>query len=79
MVGGAPRPDDPGTTTDRFAGVDRMNTTPALTLLGILLVLLAIPLAFSFAPLVIGVIVLVVAVRRGHRELAEGPATSVAI
>jgi hypothetical protein len=56
-----------------------MNTTPALALLGILLVLLAIPLAFSFAPLAIGVIVLVVAVRRGHRELADGPATSVAI
>ena len=56
-----------------------MNTTPALTLLGILLVLAAIPLAFSFAPLVIGVIVLVVAARRGHRELAEGAAPSVVI
>jgi hypothetical protein len=43
------------------------------------LVLFAIPIAFSFAPFVIGVIVLVVAVRRGHRELAESPATSVAI
>jgi hypothetical protein len=56
-----------------------MSTTSAMALLGILLVLLAIPLAFSFAPFVIGVIVLVVAVRRGHRELAEGPAASVAI
>ena len=56
-----------------------MNTTPALTLLGILLVLAAIPLAFSFAPLVIGVIVLIVAARRGHRELADRPAASVAV
>ena len=32
-----------------------MTLTPGLTLLGLLLVLLAIPLAFSFAPFVIGV------------------------
>jgi len=49
-----------------------MTLTPGLALLGLLLVLLAIPLAFSFAPLVIGVIVLVVAARRAHVELAVG-------
>jgi hypothetical protein len=47
-------------------------STPSWALLGVLLVLLAIPLAFSFAPFVIGVIVLVVAARRGHRELSIG-------
>jgi hypothetical protein len=49
-----------------------MTLTPGLALLGLLLILVAIPLAFSFAPFVIGVIVLVVAARRGHRELAAG-------
>jgi hypothetical protein len=55
-----------------------MSRTPALTLLGVLLILVSIPLAFSFAPLVIGVIVLFVAARRGHRELADGPGTILA-
>jgi hypothetical protein len=51
-----------------------MTLTPGLTLLGLLLVLLAIPLAFSFAPFVIGVIVLVYAARRAHVGLgAEAP------
>ena len=47
-----------------------MTLTPGLTLIGLLLVLLAIPLAFSFAPLVIGVIVLAYAARRAHVGLA---------
>jgi hypothetical protein len=47
-----------------------MTFTPALALLGILLVLLAIPFAFSLGPLVIGALVLIWAVRRGNRELA---------
>jgi hypothetical protein len=47
-----------------------MSATPALTLLGLLLVLLAIPLAFSLAPLVIGAIVLAYAARRAHVGLA---------
>lgn len=48
----------------------RMTLTPGLTLLGLLLVLVAIPLAFSVAPLVIGVILLVFAVRRANEGLA---------
>jgi hypothetical protein len=47
-----------------------MTLTPGLALLGLLLVLIAIPLAFSFAPFVVGVIVLIVSARRGHLELA---------
>jgi hypothetical protein len=55
-----------------------MSRTPALVLLGLLLVLLAIPLAFSLAPLVIGVIVLIVAGRRAHRDLADAPGATAA-
>jgi hypothetical protein len=44
-----------------------------LVLLGLLLVVLAIPLAFSLAPFVIGVIVLIAAGRRAHRALADPP------
>jgi len=47
-----------------------MTLTPALALLGIFLVLLAIPFAFSLGPFVIGVLVLVYAGRRGHCELS---------
>jgi len=47
-----------------------MTLTPGLALLGVLLILVSIPLAFSVAPLVIGIVVLVVAAPRGHRELA---------
>jgi membrane protein implicated in regulation of membrane protease activity len=49
-----------------------MSLTPGLALLGLLLVLLAIPLAFSFGLFLIGVIVLVYAARRAHRGLATG-------
>src|SRR5580765_7353740 len=60
------RPDD-----HRAAGCGRraagrgsaMSHTPAFVLLGLLLVLLAIPLAFSLAPFVIGIIILFVAGR----------------
>jgi hypothetical protein len=48
-----------------------MTLTPGLTLLGLLLVLLAIPLAFSVAPLVIGVILLAFAVRRANEGFAR--------
>jgi hypothetical protein len=51
-----------------------MTLTPGLTMIGLLLVILAIPLAFSFAPFVIGVIVLVCAARRAHRGLATNEA-----
>jgi len=47
-----------------------MTLTPALALLGIVLVLVAIPFAFSLAPLIVGAIVLIWAARRGHRELS---------
>ena len=47
-----------------------MTLTPALALLGIVLVLVSIPFAFSLGPLVIGALVLIWAARRGSRELA---------
>jgi hypothetical protein len=52
-----------------------MTLTPGLTLLGLVLVLLAIPLAFSFGPFVIGVIVLAYAARRAHVGLVAGDTT----
>ena len=52
-----------------------MSLTPGLTLVGLLLVLIAIPLGLAFGPLVIGAIVLVYAARRAYDELADGPAT----
>jgi len=55
-----------------------MNLTPGLALLGLLLLFLAIPLAFSIAPLVIGVIVLFVAGRRAHHGLAATPGPAAA-
>ena len=56
-----------------------MSPTPALALLGLILVLLAIPLAFSVAPFVIGAIVLVVAGRRAHRSLADAATAGVVV
>ena len=53
-----------------------MTLTPALALFGILLVLLAIPFAFSLGPLVIGVLVLIWAARRGNRELSIATPTA---
>jgi hypothetical protein len=48
-----------------------MTLTPGLTLLGLLLVVLSIPLAFSLGPLVIGIVSLVYGLRRAHRSLSE--------
>jgi hypothetical protein len=56
-----------------------MSSTPALVLLGLLLVVLAIPLAFSLAPFVVGVTVLIVAGRRAHLDLADPPAATAAV
>ncbi len=47
-----------------------MTLTPGLTLLGLVLVLISIPLAFSFGPLVIGAAALAVGTRRAHRGLS---------
>lgn len=47
-----------------------MTLTPGLTLLGLLLVLVAIPFAFSLGPLVIGLILLAFGVRRANEGLA---------
>jgi hypothetical protein len=51
-----------------------VSLTPGLTLMGLILVLVAIPLGLAIAPLIIGAIVLVYATRRAHDDLAEGPA-----
>jgi len=48
-----------------------MTLTPGLTLLGILLILIAIPPAYSLAPLIIGLILLVFAVRRANDGFAQ--------
>ena len=48
-----------------------MTLTPGLTLLGLMLVLLSIPLAFSLGPLLIGVIALAFGMRRVHRGLSQ--------
>jgi hypothetical protein len=45
-----------------------MTLTPALALLGIVLVLVAIPFAFSLAPLIVGAIVLIWATRALDRD-----------
>ena len=49
-----------------------MTLTPGLTLLGLVLILLSIPLAFSLGPLVLGIVALAFAVRRANRDLAAG-------
>jgi len=53
-----------------------MTLTPALALMGIVLVLVSIPFAFSIGPLVIGVLVVIWAARRGNRELSIGTPTA---
>jgi hypothetical protein len=73
MVGrGAPRDDDG--RLDPLHGDLRMSSS-ALAALGILLVLVAIPFGFMLAPLVIGVILVVVSFRRLGR--AVGPVEGV--
>ena len=46
-------------------------STPALALLGLVMLIVAIPLAFSLAPFVIAVIALAIAARLTHLGLAE--------
>jgi hypothetical protein len=76
MVAGRASRDDHGIaaraspTPSNACGDTTMTFTPALALLGIVLVLVAIPFAFSLGPLVIGVLVLIWAARRGNRELS---------
>jgi hypothetical protein len=48
-----------------------MTLTPGLTLLGLMLVLLSIPLAFSLGPLLLGIVALAFGVRRAHRGLSD--------
>ena len=62
-----------------------MNRTPALALLGLLLILFAIPLALSIWPLAIGIVLVAWAARRAHVSLADvgdqpapGPAAAIA-
>ncbi|HEX6869204.1 MAG TPA: hypothetical protein VF119_10390, partial [Candidatus Limnocylindrales bacterium] len=62
-----------------------MNRTPALALLGLLLILFAIPLALSIWPLAIGIVLVAWAARRAHLSLADvgdqpapGPAAAIA-
>ena len=47
-----------------------MTLTPGLTLLGLVLIVLSIPLALSLGPLAIGIIALGFGVRRAHEGLS---------
>lgn len=49
-----------------------MSSTPALILVGLVTILLAIPLAFSLGPLVIGAFLLVLGYRRATDALVAG-------
>ena len=62
-----------------------MSRTPAFALVGLVLVVLAIPLALSIWPLAIGIVLLGWAGRRAHLSLADvgaqpapGPAAAMA-
>ena len=48
-------------------------STPALILVGLVIVLLTIPLAFSLGPIVIGAFLLVLGYRRANDALAAAP------
>ena len=52
-------------------GAPTHEPDPGLTLVGLLLVLLSIPLALSLGPLVIGIVVLAFGVRRANDGLAR--------
>jgi len=52
-----------------------MSSTPALVLVGLVLVLLSIPLAFSLGPIVLGGFLLVLGYRRATAAL-EAPAAA---
>jgi hypothetical protein len=74
MVRDARPDDDRARSTIRSsiaAGASSMST-PALVLVGLIIVLLSIPLAFSLGPLVLGAFLLVLGYRRATDALA-GP------
>jgi hypothetical protein len=54
-----------------------MSPTPALVLVGLVLVLVSIPLAFSLGPIVLGGFLLVLGYRRATATL-EGPSAAAA-
>jgi hypothetical protein len=49
-----------------------MSMTPALVLIGLVLVLVSIPIAISLGPLVLGAVLLALGLRRAHVGLADG-------
>jgi hypothetical protein len=55
-----------------------MSASSALAAIGIALILIAIPFGLMLAPLAIGIIVLVVALRRADRSLSRGDLGSAA-
>ena len=57
------------------SGDHPMSSTPALVLVGLVLVLLSIPLAFSLGPIVLGGFLLVLGYRRATAAL-EAPAAA---
>ncbi len=62
--------DDVGPKTDRPSSYGATTTmTPVYAILGILLVILAIPLGLMLAPLIIGAILLTAGIRRSHRAI----------
>ena len=64
-------PDAPGVDAPVVKFLHPESSMPApLALLGILLILVAIPLGLMFAPLVIGVIIVAVALRRVGPDIA---------
>jgi hypothetical protein len=74
MVGGVEDREDRTRSTIRSTialGAISMST-PALVLVGLIIVLLSIPLAFSLGPLVLGAFLLVLGYRRATDALA-GP------
>ncbi len=54
-------------------------STSALILVGLVIVLLSIPLAFSLGPFVIGAFLLVLGYRRANDALAAGPVGDAAL
>jgi hypothetical protein len=54
-------------------------STPALILVGLVIVLLSIPLAFSLGPILIGAFLLVLGYRRATDALAGGPSRDAAL
>ncbi|HYM83420.1 MAG TPA: hypothetical protein VEY67_04645 [Candidatus Dormibacteraeota bacterium] len=50
--------------------------TPGATAFGLLLILLAIPVGLSLGPLVLGVVLAAIGLRRLHRGLSEGAASA---